>query len=295
MIINATTSWTVSVDVDVTVPESSGTVCNDARLEGESGTVSVVIGKTQVGTDPVTGAPIYEPIYYSFPCCVGADLTASSCVDVGGEGKFEDGDFCTYPSSDWKVGQNGDTTPDVLLADHFDAVFPDGLTIGIDDGAGSQHSAKWTAVNKLQVWLAGGGIGASGPLTEDTLNATSTSGGDLARSAGALTLNVAYSAADDYTGLPGNHFGDLVVCSLAEGVVIDAAPGPVWTVTATQAAAVNGQTVQQVLDATNIALAGGVLPYGLSYQELNQLLAALNGAFQSCEVRSFASLFLCWP
>jgi hypothetical protein len=73
----------VSVVVDGST--DGGKVCNDASRKGESPTVKVVIG-----TDPVTGAPIYK----DFPYVEGVDLSASSCVLIGAE--QHQPNFCTY-------------------------------------------------------------------------------------------------------------------------------------------------------------------------------------------------------
>ena len=100
---------------------------------------------------------------------------------------------------------------------NFLTAFPSGLTIGIVDGADPLHDATWTgdATGRTNLKTAIGGGGPSGPLTADTLNATSISGGVVSHDTLALALNIGFNAA----GLHGTHtnFGSLTLCNLVEG------------------------------------------------------------------------------
>jgi hypothetical protein len=67
-----------------------------------------------------------------------------------------------------------------------------------------------------------------------------------------------------------------------------------FTLTAAQAALLNGTSINQVLTDANNALGGNGLPaYVGSFGDLNQLVNALNGAFNGCTVSAFATTYLC--
>ena len=263
--INASGSWDVRVDVDGGT--DGGTVCNSASLAGTAcgGTLNVV--------DPNTGQ------FATYQCAAAAAADASACVDIGAH---QSSNFCSYTQGAFNSSSNSPVA--TYFQNNFSTLFPSGLTIGIDDGAGLNHDAKWTDVNAFRLWIGGGG--PSGALTADTLNATSTSGGTLAKQAGALTVNLALSGV--YPGDPAG-LGNLTMCNLAEGSTIGS-----WTLTAAKAAALNGQTVNQVLAAANTALGTGALPYNIgSFGDLNQLLTALNESFDDCTISGFAAAYLC--
>ena len=71
-----------------------------------------------------------------------------------------------------------------------------------------------------------------------------------------------------------------------------------WVLTAAQATALNGKTINNILTDANNALGGNGLPsyYGGSFNNLKDLVNALNGAFPgypSCTVSAFATSYLC--
>jgi len=133
-----------------------------------------------------------------------------------------------------------------------------------------------------------GGGGPSGPLTADTLNASSISGGVVSRETLGLALNIGFNAA----ALHGTHtnFGSLTLCNLVEGSTIGS-----WTLTAAQATALNGKTINNILTDANNALGGVGLAsyYGGSFNNLKDLVNELNGSFHSCTVGAFATSYLC--
>src|SRR4051794_1726459 len=278
---------TVTVSVDATcTPPGSGTITNTAHLDGES--CSVMVQGPQIGTDPVTGLPIYQQV--SFPCVTGVDLDASASASVACEQQNQGPpNVCTYTQG----GFQGGGVPGQLYAANYQIVFPGGLTIGVNDGVGPKHNASWTAnstgQSALKTYLAGGG--PSRALTADTTNATSTSGGTLAKQTAALTLNIGFgikmvggTPTVDTSGL-----GDLQLCNLTAGSTIGS-----WTLTGSQAAALNGTSVSGVLTSANNALGGNGLPgYVGSFGDLNQLVTALNESFDNCVANAFATANLC--
>jgi hypothetical protein len=283
-VISASTSWDVSVDVDAGT--DGGSVCNEAHLNGAAcgGTLNVIIGYQDPPFNTI-------PIYATYECAPAADADSSDCAQIGPPSgcAFADGDYCTNNRGQYQSNGN--------IGNFFDAnfvtAFPSGLTIGIDDGVGPKHSAKWTgdATGRIALKSAMGGGGASGPLTGDTVNANSISGGVLSRDTLGLALNIGFNAA----GLHGTHtnFGSLTLCNLTDGTVIGG-----WTLTAAQATALNGKTINNILTDANNALGGNGLAsyYGGSFNNLKDLINTLNNAFPNypnCTVGSFATAYLC--
>jgi hypothetical protein len=208
---------------------------------------------------------------------------ALACVSCDPD--WDTGDYCSYSK-----GYYHDACD---FFSNFFYNFPDGFTIGINDGAGNYHHAKWNnttnGMNNLAGWLVSGG--ASGALTADTVDATSTSGGNLARQTAALTLNVSFNDSDILGGNRNYYtrFGDLKMCNIEEGTVIGG-----WTLTSTQASNLNGETIRQILIDANKALGGQGLPcYAGSFSNLNDLTDALNTSLDECEPTAFADYYLC--
>ena len=275
-VVSGTTVVGVSVDATCT-PPGSGTITNTAHLNGES--CFVAVQGPQIGTDPLTGLPIYQS--FQFPCVTGVDLDASANATVACElPPPPPPSFCTYT----KGGYAGPGAPGQLFNSNYLIVFPSGLTVGVADGAGPKHNASWTAnatgQSTLKTYLTSAAGGPSTALTADTTNATSTSGGQLPRQTAALTLNAGFA----------NGFGNLKLCNLTDGTAIGS-----WTLTAAQAAALNGTSVSGVLTNANNALGGNGLPsYAGSFGDLNELVTALNESFDNCTPSAF-SAYLCQP
>jgi hypothetical protein len=284
--ITDTTERSVSVDETCT-PPGSATINNEAHLDGASSTVTVQ--GAQIGTDPVTSQPIYAQ--YTFTCVAGVALDNDANASVACEElPPPPQNACTYT----KGGYGGPGSPGQIFDANFSTVFSGGLTIGINDGAGPKHDALWTAgapgPANLKTYLTSAASGPNTALGADTTNATSTDGGSLPRQTAALTLNVGFDAAEDLPN--GNQgLGNLQLCNLTEGSAIGA-----FTLTAAQAAALNGVSVSQVLAAANQALGGNGLPsYVGSFGDLNQLVTALNESFDNCTASSFALAYVCQP
>ena len=260
--VSSTSVWNVSVDVDSGT--AGGGVCNRADLNGAGcgGTLNVIIGYGPI--DPNTGQP--TPIYATYVCSPPANAHDEACVDVappsGGSGcdtRFCPNDYCTYTQG----GYQGGGVPAAKLVANWATVAP--VTIGIDDGAGPKHSAKWNntalGLSKFQTWLAGGG--PSGPLTGDTVDATSTSGGTLAKQTATLDVNIKL----------GGGFGSLIYHNAGDSL--------------------DGKTVSQILTAANAALGGNGLPVGYSsFGDLNTLITNLNEAFDNCTPSSWVQTHL---
>lgn len=279
-VISATTSWDVSVDVDSGA--EGGNVCNEAQLAGAAcgGTLNVIIGYEDPPFNTI-------PIYATFECAPAADADSSDCAQIGPPSgcTFNDNDYCTYGHGAYA----GPGAPGQLYNNNFLAVFTTGLNIGIADGGGPKHNAFWNATTtgraNLKTAISGGGT--PGALTADTVDATSISGGALSKATAALTLNIGFNGA----GLNGTHtnLGSLTLCNLVEGSHIGG-----FTLSAAQAAALNGKTISQVLTDANNALGGNGLPvYVGSFGNLNEVINTLNESFLNCTVGAFATTNLC--
>jgi len=260
----------VSVEASCT-PPGLGVINNTAHLDGES--CSVTVQGPQIGTDPATGLPIYRQ--FEFPCVAGVDLEASANATVScDEEPPPPPAYCTYT----KGGYGGPGEPGQIFDDNYLIVFPSGLTLGIEDGAGPKHDASWTAdatgQNNLKDYLTSAAGGPNTALTADTTNATSTSGGQLPRQTVALALNLVFS----------NGFNNLAFCNLTAGTKIGS-----FTLSAAQAAALNGRMLTSILNDANQALGGNGLPgYVGSFGDLNQLVTALNESYDNCIPKAIA-------
>lgn len=252
--INTQTSSSISSLVGVTADGGvdGGYVYNTAHLTSPSSTVSVVIGQQQVGTDPVTGLPVYQPIYYTFLCCEGLDLSATSGVQVKGElppdgDPFDPGDYLTYSQG----GYGGNGAPFNLLSNNFAAAFPSGVEVGIP-GAGG-FSMKFTSAAAVKAYLPAGGPASS--LTADLNNPTSSGAGVFGGQVLALKLSVGLSDA----AVTPVSFGDVYLNDPTSSL--------------------HGKTIRQILAVMEIALGGGGLPAGYTFGSLNALAEDLNLSF----------------
>jgi hypothetical protein len=277
--VNATSSYSIVASLT-----GSGVVTNRATLTGTSTTVSI-----QIGTDPVSGAPITV----ERPCCAALDLSASNTIEVteGNQPPFLNGDYCAYTQGGYgqDPGRSGlpNGFPGLLLWNNFATVYPSGVEVGII-GAGG-FSMKFTSASAVAAYLPAGGTAAS--LTDDLVNPTSTSSGVFGGQVLTLQINVDFSR----TGVTNNttgKFGDLKFANLSTTTSTPSTLGT-WTLTAAQAAALNGKKISEVLADANQALGGGSLPaYVGSIGDLNQLVTWLNESFDNCVVTAGALSYL---
>jgi PA domain len=148
-------------------------------------------------------------------------------------------------------------------------------TVQVDSGVAALVQAIGTA-------------GLPGALSQSATNPTDMgTGGILAAQALALKINQGFS---EVFVTPATGFSGLSLVNM-NGVALDGAqPTPA------QVEALNGQATLQVREATDIALGGGPLPYGLSFSQLTDLIDFLNGSFESCGPPSaFAQVHLYQP
>jgi PA domain len=111
-------------------------------------------------------------------------------------------------------------------------------------------------------------------------------GGVLATQALVMKINQGFSEVfvTPATGFSALSFVDM------NGVQLGGVP-----LTAAQVSALNGQATLQVREATDLALSGGPVPYGLSFSQLTDLIDLVNGSFESCAPSGFAQAHLYQP
>jgi hypothetical protein len=284
-------SWTVTATV--TGGDSGGTVTNTANLAGEGQEHVLTYNTGQI--DPITGLPIMAE--KTFTCCVAADLTKESSVEVGAVGaagpEFNDGDYCTNSSGDWPVSTTTTGPPPHVTtwslknfdATAFTSAFSSGLGIGYV-GTGTLFDALWQAnatgyANLPQA--INGGTGTAGPLTSDLTNPTSMAGGSFTAEVATLALNVGFSGKNTTSGSP-------AIWPAGFGALIYVNPG----------APLDGMTVAAILDAANDVAGQYALPsdYGFvsgtaGFTALGNLLSSIDGAFATaganiCKASQFA-------
>ncbi|MFM7261871.1 MAG: hypothetical protein ACKO3W_14855 [bacterium] len=281
---------TVATRTTISVPavepvNDAVTLVADAAALVVGGNVVVDGYSTDIGaggelSSETTSASIVRHVWTPFTAtepggfvefCVGMSGNSSSCVEgsnysdcgrvdiiieTGCPAVFCDGDYTTYS----KGGYQGNGVPGQLLISSFSTAFPTGLVIGQEPG----FSARWTDVAKLRSFMNQGG--PSGRLTADTLNATSTAGGNLAGQTAALTVNVALASG----------FGNLRLCGAAY-----------------QSTGVAGDSVATILGKINTYMSGGALPTGMNASALNSLADKLNTSFEAGVVSTWAIDNLC--
>lgn len=189
-------------------------------------------------------------------------------VEVTGtcdDGGFEPDDYCSYTQGAWGAPPNGGN-PAQTLADNFDAVYPTDLVVG------TGYDMTFWAASNVQDYLPAGGT--SGPLTSSLVNPTSSSAGNLGGQVTTLRINVDLNDAAVIDGFDGT-FSVLVLTGTGGSL--------------------DGSTVAEILGAAEVALGGGSLPVGYSYDSLNFLVTNLNEAFDECDPTDWAQAHLARP
>lgn len=210
------------------------------------------------------------------------------------------GGFCSYPTGLYRTS----TQAAQHINQYFVVPFPVGSEIfhvGVAPyvytwqktntttsvGRGKNTVQVNEGVAKLQQAI--GTAGEPGAFSEqNVINPTDMgTGGILASQALALEINQGFSQAfvTPATGLPGLSLVNM------SGIELDGT-----ALTSTQVAALNGQAIQQIREASDRALGrSGPMPYDLSFSQLTDLLALLNGSFEFCAPSIFAEMHLYQP
>jgi HYR domain-containing protein len=260
---------------------------------------------TTTATDACDAAPIITfnpPSGSTFPLgttivsCEAKDSCGNTTVchfniTMTSSPGFGNGSFCTL--SQGAFGNRGSYGYTAVLSPNFSTLFPSGVTVG---HVGNYH-ITFTSATAVEVYLPANGNASV--LTGNLLNPTTTSARVFGGQVLTLRLNRDLSSA----GITPTGFGSVMLCHLVD----DAAEDTALNLTAPQAAALNGQTINQVLaDAENVLGGSGALSaHGLSVSQLNALVSLLNlsfeatftdagGMFHPCGgISAFASVHLC--
>ncbi|HSU56564.1 MAG TPA: immunoglobulin domain-containing protein, partial [Candidatus Dormibacteraeota bacterium] len=170
-----------------------------------------------------------------------------------------------------------------LLQTNFATTFTNGIIIGEfnpSNGVSAPNGLLWQPTlagsTALQTVLSIIPATAGTPFTQDATNpATAMGGGNVARQALLLTLNIGFNSAG-VLGVGPNNFGSLIYSNGS-------------------ADSLDGRPISKILDAANGALAGSGLPAGYDFNALASLLSNLNLAFQNYTPSAWASAHLSAP
>ncbi|MFZ0676904.1 hypothetical protein [Candidatus Binatus sp.] len=268
----ASETFTVSFGYSV-VDCSRGTISNTAQLSTDQYPVAApyswdVNGDLllQIGVDGL-GNPIDVVI------CTGLNQQPSDTETIN-SGDFGSpactinppppplNGYCTFLQSQWSHS-SGST---------LNALMP---VMGSETiGSGGTHTAKWNSAAAIGAYLPAGG--SNGALNASLLDPTSTSAGHFGGEVLALQLNVDLGTHSPPVTVGGNSvfdFGSLLICG-----------------TGTQ---FDGQRVDALLAAANLAVGGGSLPTNCTgqgtcdFNSLDTLLQHVNVSFQHCHETGF--------
>ena len=192
-------------------------------------------------------------------------LVVGSCP-----GAWKQGEVISY--SQWSWGSASDQAATVLHT-RFYLVYPlsGAVLVGLPDPG---FKIWFTDTDRIVDYLPDCGFPES--LTRDHLDPSTTESGCLGGSTLALQLDVDFSDAGQLNGSSGVPFGDLRVCGV------------------NNRAAVEGETVRQLLGRANTMLGAGVPDYGGPYDagDLYQLLDDVTGGFEGGAPSYFARAHL---
>lgn len=201
-------------------------------------------------------------------------LVVAAFVCVGSmpadAGPFSFGQFYSFSQNTWG-GDPAAGPPAQLVQDHFDALYPTGLTVG---GGNFILFTSGDSGNNVLRFLPQTGPAAA--LNATLVDPTSSSSGIFGGQVVGLAFNIDFSDAGYTLGSLGIPFGDLLLQDLT---------GPV--------AGLNGDNLRQFFAVTNIALGGGNTGY--SIDDLSALLMLVNGAFEGGFTNAFADAHLALP
>ena len=158
-----------------------------------------------------------------------------------------------------------------------------GTTATVGQGKNAVQVDSGVAALQQAMRSAGRPGALSGSVTNPTDMGT---GGVLAAQALALKINQGFS---EVFVTPATGFSGLSFVNM-DGVRLDGVQ-----LTPAQVSALNGQATLQLREATDVALGGGSVPYGVSFSQLTDLIDLVNGSFASCASSAFAQTHLYQP
>lgn len=236
------------------------------NLGATTGTVTATVS----GTGSVTNcAHLTSPHtlvaagHSTFTQAHGIDLQACSQIDVSSGPptcvagsptcRWQDGDERSFGQLQWDSG----TIAAPLLTANFGTVYGNFFEVGV--ASATTSSIIFQGATRLQDYLPQ--TGPAAPLTESTLNPTSTSSGSFGANTAALKLNIDFSDRNLLVHTATTALGDVLVCNVVP-------------------AGLNGTSVRNLLAVSNTELGDGSSPYSavdLDALEANVNIAFLNG------------------
>jgi hypothetical protein len=237
-------------NVQINLGATSGTVT--ATVSG-TGSVTNCAHLTSAHTHVAAGGSM-------FTLSPGVDLQACSQVDVSGGPppcvagsptcRWTDGDERSFGQFQWDSG----TVAAPLLTANFGPVYGNFFEVGV--ASATSNSIIFQSATRLQDYLPQ--TGPAAPLTESTLNPTSTSSGSFGANTSALKLNIDFSDRNLLARNATTALGDVLLCNVVP-------------------AGLNGASVRDLLTVANTELGDGSSAY--SAVDLDALEADVNIAF----------------
>ena len=226
------------------------------NLGATTGTVTATVS----GTGSVTNCAHLKSPHTILP---GIDLQACSQIQVSGGPppcvagsptcRWKDGDERSFGQFQWDSG----TVAAPLLTANFAAVYGNFFEVGV--ASATTNSIVFQSATRLQDYLPQ--TGPAAPLTESTLNPTSTASGSFGANTAALKLNIDFSDRNLLVHNATTALGDVLLCNVVP-------------------AGLNGTNVRNLLNVSNTELGDGSSPYSavdLDALEANVNIAFLNG------------------
>jgi hypothetical protein len=231
------------------------------NLGATSGTVTATVS----GTGSVTNCAHLKSPHTILP---GIDLQACSqvavstpppCVAGSPTCRWKDGDERSFGQFQWDSG----TIAAPLLVANFAAVYGNFFEVGV--ASATSNSIIFQSATRLQDYLPQ--TDPAAPLTDSTLNPTSTSSGSFGANTSALKLNIDFSDRNLLVHNAATPLGDVLLCNVVP-------------------AGLDGTSVRNLLAVSNTELSDGSSPY--SAVDLDALEAEVNIAFLNGTPSTFA-------
>jgi hypothetical protein len=235
----------------------SGSVQTNDTPSPDGGNVWSVVTPPATGTVifGATGAFTYTPatnftgtVTFTYQVCDGDGDCAAAIVTITIPPICGTGAFTTFTQGGWGAAPAGGN-PGALLTTNFSAVYPGGY---VQIGSSTRY-LRFTSAAAITTFLPAGGT--AGTIAASAINPTSSTAGVFAGQVLALQLSVNFSDA----GVKRTGLRNQIVAS----------------------GELAGYTVAQVLALANSAIAGGVLPTGLTLTELNSVVDAINNNYDN--------------
>ncbi len=192
-----------------------------------------------------------RPLYAA--ALAAATLTSPPVVAT----TFTDGEFYSFSQNTWGADP-GAGPPASLVRDHFDSLYPLGMTLGLASGNFMLFTSGQTD-NPLLIYLPA--TGPAAPLNATLVDPTSTSSGIFGGQVAGLRLNIDFNAAGILPHPAGVPFGDLMLTGLSGSL-----------------AGLDGMSLSQFQTVANTLLGGGFEPFPLL--DVSALTMLINGAFE---------------